>query len=385
MPKDLSALIKSVTKGLDASVTISQLAQVETPYHERIPFGLMDLDAALCGGWPRGTVNQIFGPDGTGKNLLVNHNMAQVQRIYGDESNILYMTFGYRPDVDFMRKCGVKLHRTKSELEALGIDPSKATAEQCGEQIGNVYFVDISNSDEANEHPAESIFTAAVKLVESGEFQFVVIDEMASGETKDDVVKGLHENARMATWASLVTNFVKKIYTALRHKDAEGKPNGTCVVVLQPVRANTDAYTSRFNPWTIPSGYALKHAKAIDVHLAPAGFEVKGSDKVKVGKKVKWKVGKGKFGLSEGAEGEFTFMYFDAAGNGGIDTIRILANTAKAHECITRRGANHYILDYEDSVSGGFEGVIEFLRNHPEVAEEVKTAVMRAVATGEVT
>ena len=384
MAKDLTALIKSITKDLGASVVISQMSEVETPYHMRVPFGIMDLDAAMCGGWPRGTVNQLFGPDGTGKNLLVNHNMAQVQHIFGDDSNILYMTFGYRPDVDFMRKCGVKIRKTRAELEAIGVDPSKATVEQLGEQIGNVYFLDISSNDEANEHPAESLFTAAVRLIESGEFQLVVIDEMASGETKDDVVKGLHENVRMATWASLVTNFVKKVYTALRHKDVDDKPNGTCIVVLQPVRANTDAYSSKFNPWVIPSGHALKHAKAIDVHLSPAGYEVKGSDREKIGKKIKWKISKGKFGLSEGAEGEFTFLFYDAAGNGGIDLVRILANTAKAYECITRRGANHYILDYDESVSGGFEGVIEYMKKHPEVAEEVRLAVLRAVTTGEV-
>lgn len=384
MAEDLSDLIRRVTKSLGSSVCIEQLSDVDTPYHERIPFGLMDLDAALMGGLPRGTVCQVWGPDGSGKNLLANLAMAQVQRIYGDASNLLYMSLGYRPDVDFMRKCDVKFFKTKHELEALGIDPAKPTPAQRGEQPGNLYFLDVSSNEDANEHPAESLFTAAVEMIESGKFHLVIIDEMASGETKDDVAKGLQDNARMATWASLVTQFVKKVYTALRHKTAEGLPNGTCILVLQPVRANTDAYSAKFNPWIQPSGFALKHAKAIDLHIAPAGFITEGSDKTKVGKKTKWKIGKGKFGLSEGAEGDFEFRYFQPDGTGGIDFIRILANTAKVHSVIQRRGSKHYLLDYDTPIEGGFDGVVTYLKDFPEVAEEVRLAVLAAATTGEV-
>lgn len=400
MPEDLSSLIRSCIKHAGGGVTITQLSDVKTPYHDRMAFGIMDLDAALGGGLPRGTICQIFGPDGSGKNLLANLLMAECQTKYGDDSNILCLSFGYKPDVNFMRKCAVKVHKTAHELIELGIDPAKAKPEDLGEQVGNVFFVDIENEadppqtkkkakkagkgekEEESGGPAEALLTAAADMVASGRFHLVIIDEMASGETKDDVSKALKDNSKMATWTSLVTQFIKKIYTGLRTRDADGEPNATSIVVLQPVRANMDPNSAKFNKYIIPSGFALKHAKAIDIHIEGKGAVRHGGDKV--GKIVGWKIGKGKFGLSEGAAGEFPFIFFDNAGNGGVDTLTILANTARAYEVITRRGAFHYILDYEERIEGGMDGVIEELRGRPEIVEEVRVAVLAAVLDGEV-
>lgn len=402
MPEDLSSLIKSCVKRSGGAITISQLSDVDTPYHLRMPFGIADLDAALKGGLPCGTVNQIFAPDGVGKNMLAYMLMAECQRIHGDASNIMFLSFGYKPDVDFVRKCGVKVYRTDYELKALGVDPSHITAEDLGEQVGNVYFTDAAAveddeddpkkkkkkkkdplaSTEEEEAPAEAVLTAASDMIASGKFQLIIIDEMASGETKDDVAKTLKENSRMATWANLVTQFIKKVYTGLRKRTEDGSANATCIVVLQPVRANMDANTAKFVPHSIPSGYALKHAKAIDLHLKNGGAVTRGGKKV--GKIVKWKISKGKFGLGEGAEGEFEFIHYDEAGNGGVDKITLLANTAMAHGVITRKGAFYYILNYEDRVEGGMERVTEILRGSPELVEEVRAALLSAAVDGEV-
>ena len=383
MAKDLTKLLGKITKKLGGVVTITQLSDVRTPYHERIGFGIMDLDIELHGGLPRGTINEVIGPEGVGKNLLANMHIAEARRIYEDACNVAVLSFGYKLDTGFMRKCGVKVRKTDDELRADGVDPALATDAERGEQVGNVMFLQVSDADLADEKPAEAVFSGAVELVASGEFHVVVIDEMASGETGQDVKKDMMEEVRMATWAACVTQFTKKCYSAYRKSDEQGNPNGTIVLVLQPVRAEMDVFKAKFNPTSTPSGHALKHAKANSIDLKPGGWVMSGS-RQKLGKKVKWKITKGKLGISEGAEGEYDFIFFDNTGKGGIDPYPILANCAKTYGTLTRRGAFYYVLDYDTQLEGGIEGVIAYLRTDPEVALELRTATLKAALTGEV-
>lgn len=377
MPDDLSGLLKSINKELKGAVVIQAIADIETAYDIRRPNGILSLDLELNGGWPAGTINQIHGPDGVGKDLLTNYAMAENQRIHGDKSNIFWTSFGYKPDLKFMRMCDVQIAMTDSELLDLGIDPATATKEQRGKTVGNIIFIDISNEDLALEQPAETILTSVLRMVASNKFQLGIINELASGETGDNVVKGLHENARMATWASLMSDFCRKYYSTIRLPDSNGKPNATCILVINPVRANLDAYSAKFTPHTQPSGYALKHAKAVDLHLKPAGFIKAGANKV--GKKVNWKIMKGKHGISEGAEGEYDIYFMK-----GIDLIADLANTAKAYGAVRNKGKYFYILDYEDRIEGGINGVTAMLRKNSALADEVRKAVLKTSRTGEI-
>ena len=382
MPQDLTKFLHGVAKNLDGAVHIMNLDEVRTPYADRIPTGIMDLDIELKGGWPRGTVNQLWGVDGVGKNLIANMNIAECQSKYGDASNVFYMSFGYKPDLDFMRKCGITLKFSDDELRQKGINPATATAGQRGETIGNVVFIDVTEEDLALQQPAESLLTAANRMIDSGYFHLGVIDEMASGETKDNVKKGLHEDAKIATWASLITGFIRKAYTGLRKHGEDGTPNGTCIVVLQPVRANLDSFTAKFVPHVIPSGHSLKHAKAIDLHLKPGANLLDGGDKI--GKVIKWKIGKGKFGLNEGAEGEFRFLFFQPDGSGGVDAIACLAQTAKAYGTVISRGKYSYILDYDEKIEGGVDGVSALLRTNPALVTELREATLKIAVTGEI-
>ena len=367
MPEDLSKLIKTLQKNLGGSATITNLSEVETPFKKRLPTGIMSLDMALKGGFPAGSLNQLFGPDGSGKDYLTNRVMAEVQKKHGDKSNIFWMSFGYKPDKEFMRMAGVKIERSDEELEMLGIDPAEATPEQRGESQGNLLFIDVSETKLAGENPAETLLNGVLGLLASNKFQLGIINELGSGETKDNVAKSLEKDPKIATWANLMTKFCQKFYSVMRQR-VEGKINETCVIVVNPVRANMDMMSSRFNPWTQGGGYALKHAKAIDLHIKPAGFiRQGGKGGSKVGKDIAWKIMKGKHGVSEGAEGRYAFMF-----NAGVDQIKDLANTAKAVGTIRNAGAYYYILDYEDRITGGLEGVIDILRESPKLAEELR-------------
>jgi RecA/RadA recombinase len=350
MAEDLSQLIKTVQKRLGNAAVIQPMSDVATPFATRLPTGILSLDIALKGGFPAGSMVQIFGPDGVGKDYLSNRIIAEVQKTYGAAANIAWMSFGYKPDPGFMELAGVDLNGP-----------------------GNFLFVDLKEA--ASEKPAEVLLDVMLDLVRSQEFQLLIINELGSGETKDNVVKGLGEDARIATWASLLSNFCRKFYSAMRAPSEDGSPNQTCVVMINPVRANMNAHSAKYIPYTQPGGYALKHAKAVDLHLRSGGFVKKNG--AKVGKEVKWKISKGKHGVSEGAEGEYTFMF-----NEGVDMVIDLVNAAKAYNAVFNKGRFYYILDYEDRIEGGLDGVVSMLRESPKLLAEVRTAVFERISDG---
>jgi RecA/RadA recombinase len=370
IPDDLSGLVASITEDLGGAARISSITEAPNPYTIRRPTSVLSLDYRMLGGWPAGTICQIFGPDGIGKDYLVNLTFAENQRIHKEKSNIFCMSFGYKPDLPFMRMAGMQLAYTDDELMDLGLDPETVTPEQRGHTTGNVLFIDLEKA--AKEKPAEVLMSATLKLIESNRFQIGVINELGSGETKDNVKKTLAEDAKLATFASLMSDFCRKWYTAMRIPGDDGGVNLTTLLMVNPVRANLDTNTSKYRPYVQGSGHALKHAKVIDLHLDHGKFIYQ--SRVKVGKQVKWKIGKGKHGISEGAEGLYDFYY-----ETGVDLVTETANAAKAVGTIKRRGPYYYILDSEESIKGGIAAVITMLREDRKLYDKVVEATVKKI------
>ena len=376
----LDNFISSLNKQMKGSVKITRAEDYDAHWADKLPFGMMSLDVATKGGAARGTVTQLHGEPGSGKDLLINLQMAAVQQKYGDKASILWLSFGYPPDTGYMRMCGVQVAYSDQALLQQGILPSEATDEQRGTQVGNILFVDLANTTTAEEAPAESLFTAAAMGVRSGAFQLIVINEMGSGETKDNVDKQLNENVKVGSWAMLVTNFSKRFYTAIRmpvtnEETGEQERNQTNVLVANPVRANiVTGYAAKYAPSTTDtSGWALRHLKALDIHLR-ASKKIRVGKKV-VGKEIHWKIAKAKHGVSEGAEGVVNF-YFDK----GVDTVADLTSVAIAHDVISRRGSKYDVPGPEQDweVTGGKEGVVEFLREHEEIVTHIRSQTLIA-------
>lgn len=349
MPKDLSGLMSTITKKLKGSVKIQRVADVVTPYHIKYRTGIMSLDIALNGGFPAGTIVQLWGHKGVGKDYLSNLMLAAAQQDYGDEANLFWTSFGYKPDKPFMEMCGVVL-----------------------EGLGNLWFVDVDKKGEV--HPSEAMLSAALDIVKSNEFQIGVINELGSGETKENVKKKLHEEAKVATWASLMSDFCRKYYSVMRVV-VEGVPNKTLIVMINPVRANMDSKTSRWQKHIQTSGEALQHAKAIDVELKHQKWikEGEGEEAKKIGKVIKWRVIKGKHGISEGAEGSFSFYH-----GLGVDLEEDLVNVGRSYGLITAAGA-WFSVPWSDKTIQGMAKVKASLRANPEARAELETAIWEKV------
>ena len=370
---DLSDLLGGIEKELKGAARVINLDTVETSFEERRPTGIPRLDIALKGGMPGGCVNQIFGPEGVGKDFLTNRMMAVNQQIHGPKSNIFWLSFGYRPDLAFMRLAGVKVRFSDQELLLQGIDPATATVEQRGEQIGNLVFIDVGGTKEAAKQPSEYLLTGALRLIESGVFQLGIINELGSGETGDNTKKGLHQSARMATWASLMSDFLRKVFTAVRRPLDDGTLNSTCMMLINPVRANLNAHTAKYQPYTQGGGHALKHAKVVDLELKP-GAKITDKKFRVLGKEVKWRVLKGKHGMHEGEAGSYSYTF-----EGGIDLVNEVVSIA-AEVGIICRGGPYYYIDFgdtrSDKITGGLDGVKELLRSDDSLFARVQELAM---------
>lgn len=364
--KALEKALAQTRKKLKGVVRIVDSSEIPTPHNTKRPTGIPGLDLrGLKGGLFGGNVIQLFGPDGTGKDALVNGAIAENQKIYGDDSAVLWMSFGYPADLDFMRRRGVSVPYSASEKVAIAEGRQSTQFAHLTQEIGTLQFLSLDgNTKEGAEMPAESLLSAALAIIETGLFQLVIINELGSGETKHNVVKDLGEEARMASWASLVTQFCQKYYTAIRKPTALGEVNETTVVVINPVRANLDARSAKYNPHSQGGGHALKHAKAVDIHITPRGKIKQGAGGPIIGKTIHWRISKGKHGISEGAEGTYDYYFED-----GIDTVKDLAELAKEVGLITRRGALYNLYGFEGDIKGGIAGVIEMIKGDEELQE----------------
>jgi RecA/RadA recombinase len=345
----------------------------KSAFHIRRPTGIMSVDSQLMGGWPGGSIIQVHGPDGIGKDALINLTMAENQRLYGDESFMFWCSFGYQADLDFMRLCGMQIAYSDQELQMMDIDPDEATPEQRGSTTGRIVFLELGDVEEAASAPAETIMEGVIELVNSGIFQVGLINELGSGETRDNVVKELHEDVKIATWSRLMSQFCTRWYTTIRRALPTGEPNLTTLGVINPVRANLNAYTAKFKPTIATSGHALEHAKAVDLHLKPTGVVKKGQNRI--GKTVGWKIAKGKHGMPEGAEGEYDWI--DGV---GVDLVKDLCTVANEYGVVQQRGKNYTIQGYEDKIEGGLAGVIEFVRERPELQPVIREATYAALS-----
>ena len=306
--------------------TIMKLGDKVTEDIPSIPTGSIGLDAAIgIGGYPRGRVIEIFGPESSGKTTLAIHAIAEAQKLGGIAAII---------DAEHA------FDRTYAEN--LGVDVNSLLISQpdCGEQA-----LEIADS-----------------LIRSGALDIIVIDSVAALTPKAEI-EGDMGDSKMGLQARLMSQ-------ALRKLTANISKTNTCVIFINQLREKLGVMFG--NPETTTGGNALKFYASVRLDVRRIG-QIKDGDDV-TGGRVKVKVVKNKVAPP------FKKAEFDLMFGTGISAIGELVDFAVDMNIVKKSGS---WFSYGDSKLGqGRDAVLNLLGEDEALRSEIEGKV-RAQLRGE--
>jgi recombination protein RecA len=287
-----------------------------------IPTGSLALDLALgVGGIPRGRVTEIYGPEASGKTTLAQHIVAEAQRHGGV---CAYIDMEHALDPDYAQRCGV--------------------------DVDNLY---ISQPD-----TGEQALEIAETLVRSGAIDVVVVDSVAALVPRAEI-EGDMGDATMGMQARLMSQALRKLSGVI-------KQTNTAVIFTNQLRQRIGVMFG--NPETTTGGMALKF-------YASVRLDMRRIESIKVGQEVvgnrtRVRVVKNKVAPP------FKVAEFDIMYNEGISKYGDLLDLGVELGLIDKRGS---FYSYKDQrISQGRENARQFLKENPEIAEELETEVRKS-------
>lgn len=291
---------------------------------ESIPTGSVGLNAALgVGGYPRGRVIEIYGPESSGKTTLAIHAIAEVQKAGGI---------------------------------AAFIDAEHAFDRFYAEKLG----VDIENLWISQPDSGEQALEITEQLIRSSAIDIIVIDSVAALTPKAELEGDMGEN-KVGLQARLMSQALRKLTSAI------SKTNTTCVFINQ---LREKIGVSFGNPETTTGGNALKFYASVRLDIRPS-TPIKDGDEM-IGKLTKVKVVKNKVAPP------FRKVEFDIMFGEGISKAGELVDMG-ADLGILQKSGSWY--SYNDTRLGqGRDKVKELLKDNPELAEEIEAKIMEALA-----
>src|ERR1700716_402419 len=293
---------------------------------DAIPTGSIALDIALgIGGVPRGRVTEVFGPESSGKTTLVQHVIAEAQRMGGTCAII---------DAEH------------------ALDP--AHARQVGVDVDNLF---ISQPDSA-----EQALEIAEALVRSAAFDVVAIDSVAALVPRAELEGEMGDN-HIGLQARLMSQALRKLTGAISR-------SRTCLIFTNQLREKIGVMFG--NPETTTGGRALKFYASVRLDIRRIDSIKHGTDVV--GSRVKVKVVKNKVAPP------FRVAEFDILFDAGISSEGGLLDLGVELGLINKSGA---FLSYGDTRLGqGRENARDFLKLHPEIARDIDGQIRRQTLTG---
>lgn len=360
---DIISQIIAKVNTAHGGVVIRRSSEASTAYTLRRPTGIPELDIALAGGWPAGSLNVLTGPDGAGKDFLINRSIAQVQRNYGQEARVAILSTEFPYDKKFAReKCGVKVADTPEEIaEENAILVAKGmpelTEEEIAhrtEQIGEIILIQGVVMD----HGLDIV----LELLGTGQFQLIAINSFGVMETqaKDDT-DSVAEHATQSSEAQLLSRFIPKMFMSLNRGIDEDTRNETTMLAADQVRANREV--PRGKPgmkmpdhWLYKAGSgsrALAHGKAISLmlHKGSVILDKEVDPPEQLGREINWELTKGKLGTHDGIKGSYEFFYSE-----GADVASNLRNVAVRYGVIEQAGAWYAYTDENPELSFRVQG-----------------------------
>jgi recombination protein RecA len=317
--KALNNTISQIEKtfGAGAIMKLGEGSHLEV---EGVSTGALSLDLALGGkGLPRGRIVELFGPESSGKTTIALHAVANAQRLGGVAA---FIDAEHALDPSWCKRLGVN-------IESLLVS-----------QPGS----------------AEEALQIAEMLVLSNAVDIIVIDSVAALVPKAEI-EGEIGDTFVGVQARLMSQALRKL--------TGGVSRSKCVLVfINQIREKIGVMFG--SPETTPGGRALKFYSSCRIDVRRIG-PVKEGEEV-TGSRVKVKVVKNKVAPP------FRVCEFDMMYNSGISREGDLMDLAMADKLIEKSGS---WFNYGDMRLGqGRENAKQFLRDNPEIAEEITVKVM---------
>ncbi len=311
----LDKLDKTYGKGTVMKMGDSPVEEVDT-----IPSGSLGLDIALgVGGYPRGRVIEIYGPESSGKTTLALHAIAEAQK-----------------------KGGI----------AAFVDAEHAFDRYYAESLG----VDVENLIISQPDYGEQALEIVDNLIRSGAIDIVVVDSVAALTPKSEI-EGEMGDSKMGLHARLMSQALRKLTASI------SKTNST-VIFINQLREKIGVMFG--NPETTTGGNALKFyaSQRLDVRRSTAIKDAQGNV---LGNKTKVKVVKNKVAPP------FKVAEFDIMYGKGISKVGEILDKAVEFDIVNKSGS---WFSYGDTKLGqGRDAVKNIIADNPELMEELEAKI----------
>ena len=322
----LKLAIAQITKQFGDG-SIMKLGENHNVNIELIPSGSLSLDLALGGGYPKGRIIEIYGPESSGKTTLALHSIAEVQETGGQAAFI---------DAEH------------------ALDPSYA--EKIGVQIDNLLISQPDNGEQALE--------ITETLVRSNAVDLIVVDSVAA-LTPQAEIDGDLGDAQMGLQARLMSQAMRKLTAIISKSKAT-------VIFINQIRMKLGVMFG--NPETTTGGNALKFYASVRIDIRRIG-QIKNGEDI-IGNRTKIKVVKNKI-AAPFRTAEFDIMY-----NEGISKVGDVLDLAVQYGVLDKAGA---FLKYNgETIGQGRDKTKLYLKENPEVLAEIDQKVRDKVKEAEV-
>ena len=305
--------------------TIMRLGDKARSDVDTIPSGSLGLDIALgINGFPRGRVIEIYGPESSGKTTLAIHAIAEVQK-KGGIAAIIDAEHAF----------------DRTYAEALGVNTE------------DLFITQPDNGEQALE--------ITESLIRSGAMDIVVVDSVAALTPRAEI-EGEMGDSKVGLHARLMSQAMRKLTSAI------AKTNCTCIFINQ-LREKIGVLFG--NPETTTGGNALKFYASIRLDIRKNGAALKDKEGNVIGNHVKVKVVKNKLAPP------FRIAEFDIMYGEGISKAGEIVDLAVDYDVIQKSGAWYA---YDDAkIAQGRDAAKRFLKDNPEVADEIEQKVKNLI------
>ena len=323
--KALGLAMDQITKQFGDG-SIMRLGEAKKVDVELLPSGSLSLDIALGGGYPKGRIIEIYGPESSGKTTLTLHAIAEMQKQGGTAAFI---------DAEH------------------ALDP--AYAKKLGVDTNNLLVSQPDNGEQALE--------ICETLVRSNAVDLIVVDSVAALVPQAEI-DGDMGDSHMGLQARLMSQALRKLTGIINKSKAT-------VIFINQIRMKIGVMFG--NPETTTGGNALKFYASVRADIRRIG-QIKEGDNV-IGNRTRVKIVKNKIAPP------FRVAEFDIMYNEGISKTGDVLDLAVQYGVVGKAGA---WFDYNDvKIGQGREQAKKYLKEHPDVLAEIDNKVRKKVKEAE--